>query len=180
MMGGSKESVVTQSNYETASAAELRLARHLRERRMQSNQDLDHVHQWTKVPLRSLELLEQGRFEELPADVFVRGFLKSYSNCIGANTETIMAMYEDCFVSEDDEVEFSESPADEQVESSFEMIRSMWRGEARNRGHVTVAAVLLAIVATLTMSYLLRPPSDRGDGITMQLPSANHQETLVS
>lgn len=34
------------------------------------------------------------------------------------------------------------------------------------RGTLTLAVIILVIVATLTMSYLLRRPSSAGDGVT--------------
>jgi hypothetical protein len=33
----------------------------------------------SRVPLKSLEALEDGRFDDLPGDVFSRGFLRSYA-----------------------------------------------------------------------------------------------------
>ena len=179
---GTNEVVEPRTNA-AAIAAGFRLARYLCERRLQANLSLEQVHRHTKVPLRSLMLLEAGRLEELPADVFVRGFLKSYSECVGASMETVFAMYEECFVEEEEEFECSENEEGAPREFSFAMIRSMWRGESRSRSQVTVAAVLLAIVATLTMSYLLRRPSDRGDGVTIQWPSQHtsaSQETLAA
>ncbi len=50
----------------------------------------------TRIPVRSLERLESGLFEELPADVFVRGFLRSYARCVGLNAEETIRRYTDC------------------------------------------------------------------------------------
>lgn len=47
--------------------------------------------------------------------------------------------------------------------------------EGSRRGALTLAVIILVIVATLAMSYLLRRPSDSGDGVTrldrVHLPS---------
>jgi hypothetical protein len=50
----------------------------------------------TRIPVRSLERLESGLFEELPADVFVRGFLRSYARCVGLDAEEIIRRYTQC------------------------------------------------------------------------------------
>src|SRR5687767_10065535 len=50
----------------------------------------------TRIPVRSLERLESGLFEELPADVFVRGFLRSYGRCVGLDAEEIIRRYAHC------------------------------------------------------------------------------------
>ena len=46
---------------------------------------LADVAQTTRVKLRWLELLEAGRLEELPATVFVRGFVSAYARAVGAD-----------------------------------------------------------------------------------------------
>src|SRR3990172_8270599 len=47
----------------------------------------------TKIPERSLERLEEGRFDELPGDVFVRGFLRSYARSVGMDPEDTVRRY---------------------------------------------------------------------------------------
>jgi transcriptional regulator with XRE-family HTH domain len=49
----------------------------------------------TKIPERSVLALEQGLFDELPAEVFVRGFLRSYARCVGLDTDEILGAYHD-------------------------------------------------------------------------------------
>ena len=45
--------------------------------------------------------------------------------------------------------------------------RRAWRRLVRRRGAmVGLAVIILVIIATLTMSYLLRRPSNSGDGVT--------------
>ena len=41
------------------------------------------VAQITRIQLRTIERLESGQFDELPADVFVRGFVRGYARCVG-------------------------------------------------------------------------------------------------
>jgi hypothetical protein len=38
--------------------------------------------------------------------------------------------------------------------------------QGSRRGALTLAVIILVIVATLTMSYLMRRPNDSGDGVT--------------
>src|SRR5688572_5079516 len=49
----------------------------------------------TKIPERSVIALENGSFEELPADVFVRGFIRSYCKSVGLDVEEILASYQE-------------------------------------------------------------------------------------
>ena len=43
---------------------------------------LEEVARATRVPIASMERLEAGQFDELPGEVFVRGFLKSYARAV--------------------------------------------------------------------------------------------------
>jgi cytoskeletal protein RodZ len=48
----------------------------------------------TKIRNVYLEKIEQGKFDELPADVYVRGFLKSYAGYIGLDPAEVVRQYE--------------------------------------------------------------------------------------
>ncbi|MEZ4401970.1 MAG: helix-turn-helix domain-containing protein [Kofleriaceae bacterium] len=50
----------------------------------------------TRIPVRTLENLEDGRWDELPADVFVRGFLRSYARCVGLSVDEVLVRYAEC------------------------------------------------------------------------------------
>ena len=56
----------------------------------------EHVARVTRIPMRTLDSLEEGRWDELPADVFVRGFLRSYARCVGLSVEESLARYGGC------------------------------------------------------------------------------------
>jgi cytoskeletal protein RodZ len=52
---------------------------------------LDDVAATTRVPLASLRSIEEDRLDDLPGEVFVRGFLRAYSRCIGLDPEDVVA-----------------------------------------------------------------------------------------
>ena len=79
-----------------ATASRASFSAYLVARREARNLTLDDIARVTRIPLRSLERLEIAAFEELPADVFVRGFLRSYARCIGVDTEDAVQRYVDC------------------------------------------------------------------------------------
>jgi hypothetical protein len=64
--------------------------------RKQRNLSIHEISTITRIPVRSLERLESGLFEELPADVFVRGFLRSYARCVGLDGEDTIRRYTGC------------------------------------------------------------------------------------
>lgn len=50
----------------------------LRKRRMLRGESVESVHQHTRIPKRFITALEESRFQDLPARIYQRGFLKSY------------------------------------------------------------------------------------------------------
>jgi len=45
----------------------------------------------TRVPEASLRFIEEDRLDDLPGEVFVRGFLRAYSRCIGLDPEDVVS-----------------------------------------------------------------------------------------
>jgi hypothetical protein len=67
-----------------------RLLRAARERRSMT------IARVTRIPDHSLRRLEAGEFEDLPGDVFVRGFLRSYARCVGLDAADVLRRYAEC------------------------------------------------------------------------------------
>src|SRR5260370_16849084 len=61
-----------------------------RERRSISATELSRI---TRIPLASLEALESDRFDELPGEVFVRGFLRAYAVAVSLLPAEVLARY---------------------------------------------------------------------------------------
>lgn len=59
------------------------LAAWLRSGRLQRKLSLQDVAKITKIQPRILEKLESGQLDGLPADVFVKGFVRSFAKCVG-------------------------------------------------------------------------------------------------
>ncbi len=66
----------------------------LRERQLR-NISLEEISQRTRISLRVLRALEEERWEELPADVYIRGFLRTYSRYLGLDENEVLVRYED-------------------------------------------------------------------------------------
>jgi cytoskeletal protein RodZ len=59
---------------------------------------LQEIARVTKIQIRALELLEDAAFDELPADVFVRGFIRNYARVVGLDAAQALQRYDDCGV----------------------------------------------------------------------------------
>ena len=63
---------------------------YLKHERMARNVSLTDLAQATKIPLRTLERLEAGDAEALPAPVFVRGFVKAYARHLKLDEQMVL------------------------------------------------------------------------------------------
>lgn len=72
------------------------LALWLRAGRMQRGLSLEAVSKVTKIQPRILERLEAGKLDGLPAEVFVRGFVRSVARCLGLDEDEALRRYSTC------------------------------------------------------------------------------------
>jgi hypothetical protein len=151
----------------------------------------------TKIPEKTLRHLEDGSFEQLPAAVFVRGFVKSYCRAVGLDAEQAVRDYEEVTrerrprvaslarlgATRSETVPTAASvhapasgspgarPVEAQADDRDEADLSVYAaladaGRSTGRIGLTVAVIILVVVATLTMSLLLRKPGRTGNGVS--------------
>ncbi len=68
---------------------------HLRHQRELRGISLDEIASITKIHLRYLKALENNSFDELPGEVFIKGFVRSYGRAIGANLTELLSAYDE-------------------------------------------------------------------------------------
>ncbi len=67
----------------------------LRRTRLSRGIDIGKIAQITKINPTYLECIEEERFDELPADVYVRGFVVAYAGCVGLDPDRVAPVYMD-------------------------------------------------------------------------------------
>ena len=65
----------------------------LRRARIHAGIELEQIAEITKVGIRTLRLLEDDAYEDLPATVYVRGFVTAYVSTIGIEPTRAVASY---------------------------------------------------------------------------------------
>jgi cytoskeletal protein RodZ len=121
---------------------------------------LAEVSRLTRIPSSSLAAIERDRFDELPGEVFVRGFLKSYAQAVGLLPAEVLARYtangRAAFV--------TPMPLSSAVHAA--QAQGAQKGK---RFGVAIAFVLLLILFTLALSIVLKP---RGRDVPAELSRA--------
>lgn len=123
----------------------------LKRERETKRMSLPEVARVTRIPLATLEAIEESRYDELPGEVFVRGFLRSYARAVGVVPDDVLARY-----SASRRVAFvTPLPAPSPI-----------RVDGSRRFGVAIAFVLLLILFTLALSFVLKP---RGHDLPAEL-----------
>ena len=71
--------------------------RGIKQLRIRYDISLEAIHERTKISIHTLRCLEDDRFEELPAEVYVKGFLKQLAHVLSLPQDQILQQYLDTF-----------------------------------------------------------------------------------
>ena len=72
----------------------LTLGEKLKKLRSERRISLSEVSKHTRIQVKYLEYLEEGQYEKLPVDVYVRGFLKNYADFLAIDANVLIRLYE--------------------------------------------------------------------------------------
>jgi cytoskeletal protein RodZ len=112
----------------------------LRRERELRQVSLEELVQTTRVPLRMLQRIEEDRFEELPGDVFARGFLRSYARALNLDADRVLAR-------------FAEGRKPE-AKTPPPLLATLQTPERGRRFGIAIALVILGILFTLALSIV--------------------------
>lgn len=132
---------------------------YLRELRERRGISLDEVSRLTRVPTRYLEALEASRLAELPAPVFVRGFIRAYCQALGEPPEHALARLQ---VGEETT---PRARTPQPVARKSGPVTEVRNAEARSRARPAVAVSLVLLVvlggALVSLTMAVRPDDHR-------------------
>lgn len=136
-----------------------RYLRHARESRAMSVEEISRA---TRIPVSAIERIEADHFDDLPGEVFVRGFLRAYARAVSIPVEEVLARY----------------TASRRVAVVTPLpLASPMRGTQSRRFGVAFAFVLLLILFTLALSIVMRP---RGHDMPPELSSVSSDKPTLS
>lgn len=129
------------------------IGRYLKRTREARAMSVEEVSRATRIPVVSIERIEADHFDDLPGEVFVRGFLKAYARAVSLPVEDVLARY----------------TASRRVAwvTPLPLATPVKRSPGKRFG-VVIAFVLLLILFTLALSIVLRP---RGHDMPPELSS---------
>lgn len=82
------------NNHGRETRDEVSLGKLLERTREERQIELDEAFRVTRIRRHTLEALENEQWDELPSQVFVKGFLKTYAEFLGLDKEMVLKLYE--------------------------------------------------------------------------------------
>lgn len=116
------------------------LGSYLKREREQRKISVAELAQTTRIPVRLLQKIETDDLDDLPADVFVRGFLRSYARALALDEEHVLSRFRGRITPEP-------PPA----------LPVAYAPESGRRFGIAIALFILLILFTLALSIVLRP-----------------------
>ena len=120
---------------------------HLRDLRTRRGVSLEEIARLTRVPSRYLLALENDALSELPAPVFIRGFIRAYCQALGESPQEALTIYD------------GHAPLAIGVAGRPPAPVRTTPPEPRTRGTLAVSFILLVILgmALFTVALVIRP-----------------------
>lgn len=150
----------------------------LREARERRAISLADVARKTKLSKASLQLLEEGRLEELPPDVFVRGFIRSYARSVGLRESEPLGLFEQALDARRRAEQLLLMTPSTPANDTDAAAAPAADEETPRRGKaLAVFVIIVLLLATITLSLFLRQPSPSGEGLSL---APGRQSTVAS
>jgi cytoskeleton protein RodZ len=132
----------------------------LREARLRQGLDFPEIEHATKVRSKYLRALEDEQFEILPAQTYIKGFLRTYAEYLGLDGQLYVDEYNSRYVGLEEE-------------SPLRAVRQTPRQERRLAGGVVLAVVAGIAVVTALVIAAWKFSSGSGSDETAKPPAKN-------
>ena len=147
----------------------------LKEERERRQISLAQLAQTTKLSVSALKLMEAGNLDDLPPDVFVRGFIRSYAKTLGISSNEPLGLL-DQVLSErrraaEPPVMVVRRPLPKPAPARAVPADLPVEDESQSSRHgigLAVFVIIVLLIATITLSLFLRQQPQSGEGLSLK------------
>ena len=154
--------------------------RRAREKRHLSLRDIAGA---TKIPCSTLERIEASNLDDLPADVFVRGFIRSFARAVGTDENEPLHGFQRALNARRNAAQARSSTpivAPVTVTAAAAAAPDDETPTPRRGGlGLAVFVIILLLIATITLSLLLRRPPQSGEGLSDATPASSSRPIVA-
>lgn len=148
----------------------MNLGEYLRTEREQKKISLEQLQETTKIRTKYLLAIEEGRYSEIPGEVYLKGFLRSYAEAIGLDGAQVLAAYNDSRYESSamsSNIVQKSSSVEESRERKIDARRQQATRSRKLRGlSIAVAVMVLAVVGSvLTYKAIMGDKPSAGGGV---------------
>jgi transcriptional regulator with XRE-family HTH domain len=161
----------------------------LKEEREKRKISLSEISNATKLSVSALKLMEQGNLDDLPPDVFVRGFIRSYARTLRISSNEPLELLDQVLLerrrASEPMVVSDLRPSRKPMAERLGLDRSTRPGRSQpapmpeppveddaqspRRGiGLAVFVIIVLLIATITLSLFLRQQPQSGEGLSLQ------------
>ncbi len=132
----------------------------LRAARLKSGQSLEVVAQKTRISKRFLEALEENRFEQFPAAVYMRGFLQNYCEHLDVNFEEMWKLL-NASAEAPAQAAGSEAPGEAASPVAANPAPAAHAAPAHAPTHGAMGAIALAVILAIALAVYLSSATNK-------------------
>ena len=130
------------------------LGEYLKRERELRQISLEEVAEGTKIAIYRLRTMEADRWEKLPAEIFVKGFIKSYAEFIGLVPEDVILRYQ--------EIHAVDESLDEPTEPAYKpLFNYVNKVSLFNRDLISAVALFLIFLLLVLAIWFFWPTDEK-------------------
>ncbi len=119
----------------------------LREARLAKGYTLDDLQKITKIQKRYLIAIEEGNFDALPGNFYVRAFIKQYADSVGLDGDKLLKQYEDALPSLQTKETATSSTEEQPISREQKNYKHNWW--TRNRRYLPQTIIIALVVIVI-------------------------------
>ncbi|MFC6176609.1 RodZ domain-containing protein [Companilactobacillus huachuanensis] len=143
----------------------------LRNARIKKGYTIDDLQQITKIQKRYLIAIEEGQFDHLPGDFYVRAFIKQYSDAVGISSDDLLEEYKADIPNSQPTQE--STPEETKTRTIKEESNSFFSNLGNYIPQIVVGLVVIVIIAVIAFGMVHRNQS----ASSVTIPKDNTTQT---
>ena len=139
------------------------IGQRLRDARIEKGYTLDDLQQITKIQKRYLVAIEEGNFDQLPGNFYVRAFIRQYAETVGVDGNQLLNEYAQTVPDPQTTESVAEAPDHKRALATEPSGINLWF--KRNAGKLIISAVVVFVVVCV-IAYTLSWAQQRKRSVT--------------
>ncbi|KRN99629.1 helix-turn-helix domain-containing protein [Companilactobacillus kimchiensis] len=127
----------------------------LRNARIKKGYTIDDLQQITKIQKRYLIAIEEGQFDHLPGDFYVRAFIKQYSDAVGISSDDLLEEYK-AEIPNSQPTQEKSAPEETKTRTIKEESNSFFSNLGNFIPQIVVGIVVLVIIGVIAFGMIHR------------------------